>query len=152
MATSAVSDKLWKTGDYSDLTIRCGSREWKVHKAVLCTQCEFFEAACNGRFKEAGTNTIEMHEDDPQAIELMLLALYGYNYAEKCAADTDTSLKCHASLVPISPTGAWTSNEFANAVDTVYAKGDTAGEQLKATVIKIIIDNATTLLHDEAGR
>lgn len=34
------------TGLYSDLTLRCGSKDFKVHKAVVCAQSEFFANAC----------------------------------------------------------------------------------------------------------
>ena len=31
---------------YSDLTIVCGERRFRVHKVIVCTQSEFFRAAC----------------------------------------------------------------------------------------------------------
>lgn len=34
------------TGLYSDLTLRCGSKGFKVHKAVVCAQSDFFSDAC----------------------------------------------------------------------------------------------------------
>lgn len=43
--------KLLNDGIYSDFTIRCGGREWHVHKAIVCPQSETFDAAVNGRFK-----------------------------------------------------------------------------------------------------
>lgn len=39
------------SGKYSDLTLTCGSRSWKVHKGVLCLQSDFFAKACDGDFK-----------------------------------------------------------------------------------------------------
>ena len=39
------------SGKYSDLTLTCGSRSWKVHKGVLCLQSDFFAKACDGNFK-----------------------------------------------------------------------------------------------------
>lgn len=34
------------TGLYSDLTLRCGSKDFWVLKAVVCAQSEFFANAC----------------------------------------------------------------------------------------------------------
>lgn len=39
------------SGKYSDLTLTCGSRSWKVHKGVLCLQSDFFAKACDGDFR-----------------------------------------------------------------------------------------------------
>lgn len=43
--------KLLETEEYSDLVVRCGNVELKVHKAVVCTGCEFFKGAVEGGFK-----------------------------------------------------------------------------------------------------
>lgn len=42
---------LLASGKYSDLTLTCGTRHWKVHKSVLCLQSDFFAKACDGNFK-----------------------------------------------------------------------------------------------------
>lgn len=36
---------------YTDLTVTCGEREWKLHKSIVCLQCDFFDKACDGRLK-----------------------------------------------------------------------------------------------------
>ena len=43
----------FRSGAYSDLTIRCGDgREFKVHKDIVCPQSQFFAKAVEeGRFK-----------------------------------------------------------------------------------------------------
>ncbi|KAK3338099.1 hypothetical protein B0H65DRAFT_477731 [Neurospora tetraspora] len=42
---------LYSSGEYSDLVISCGGRKYHVHRAIVCTQSEFFSAACRGSFK-----------------------------------------------------------------------------------------------------
>ena len=42
---------LYKDEKYSDLTVSCGPRTFKLHRAVVCPQSPFFEKACSGGFK-----------------------------------------------------------------------------------------------------
>lgn len=35
---------------YSDITIHCGSEEYKLHRAIICPRSTFFTAACSGEF------------------------------------------------------------------------------------------------------
>ena len=45
------SDRSFGDDKYADLTVKCASREWKVHRVVVCRQCDFFASCCNGQFK-----------------------------------------------------------------------------------------------------
>lgn len=42
---------LLSSGDYSDMTIRCRGREFKTHRAVVCSQSPFFKTALSSNFK-----------------------------------------------------------------------------------------------------
>ncbi|RGP74637.1 amino acid transport gap1 [Fusarium sporotrichioides] len=72
--------KLLKTGAYSDLTITCGTDKYAVHKAIVCSRSSFFAAACDGELKEAKTGEIDLPEDDPVAVKMMIRYLYTQNY------------------------------------------------------------------------
>ncbi|RMX80324.1 hypothetical protein D0869_07633 [Hortaea werneckii] len=91
---------LLDTGEYSDLTIKCGLRTFKVHKAIVCARSEYFAAACKpDAFKEGATGTIKLQStadpnvakddpslDDPAAVKLMIdfLYLHDYELIETC--------------------------------------------------------------------
>ena len=42
---------LFSTGQYSDFTIICKDREFKVHKMVICPNSDFFRAIAKGSFQ-----------------------------------------------------------------------------------------------------
>jgi hypothetical protein len=39
------------SGNFSDLVLKCGDKEWKLHKSVVCCQSKFFHEACSGDFQ-----------------------------------------------------------------------------------------------------
>jgi hypothetical protein len=42
---------LLSSGAFSDLTLTCGGKQFKVHKVVLCTQSAVFRKLLDGKFK-----------------------------------------------------------------------------------------------------
>ena len=76
----ARNNILWESAEYSDLTIRCGSREFKVHRAIVCPGSHYFSTACNGQFKEGRTRIIELKEDDPPTVHRILRYFYNLDY------------------------------------------------------------------------
>lgn len=75
-----TNQSLYKTGKYSDLTIKCQGKTWKCHQAIICPQSKPLAAALNGSFKEATTREIDLEEEDPDIVKLMLDFLYRGDY------------------------------------------------------------------------
>lgn len=42
--------QLYRAGEFSDLLLRCGGREFHIHKAIVCPRSRFFARACAGEF------------------------------------------------------------------------------------------------------
>ncbi|KAF2221711.1 hypothetical protein BDZ85DRAFT_282857 [Elsinoe ampelina] len=93
---------------YSDLTITCGSKVFNVHKAVVCTQSRYFEAAVKDCFQEGteskitldrGENVEDISRDDHEdAIQCMIDFLYGKPQYHCRGQSEDTSLSWLAVL------------------------------------------------------
>ncbi|KAL8913676.1 MAG: hypothetical protein Q9171_001526 [Xanthocarpia ochracea] len=76
-----------RSGKYSDLTITCKGRTFKVHRHVLCMASKFFAAACDGEFQEAEQRKINLSDDDPDAVVRMLAYLYTSTYDDEDGSD-----------------------------------------------------------------
>ncbi|KAK6332981.1 hypothetical protein TWF718_010807 [Orbilia javanica] len=73
-------EDLLKSGKYSDFTIKCGSKEWKVHRAVICPQSEYFRIVCDSNFKEKFEAELDLSEESPFDVENILKFLYMGEY------------------------------------------------------------------------
>lgn len=71
---------LYQSGDYSDLTLSCGGKDYKLHKSIVCPRSDFFAAACRGHFKEAREGSISLPEDDARIVDLMIYYFYHLDY------------------------------------------------------------------------
>jgi len=79
---SNVLPDLLKSGQFSDLTVKCNSKSFKVHRCIVCPQSAFFSKALNGEFKEASSQVVDLHDDDPLIVEKMLCYLYEGDYED----------------------------------------------------------------------
>ncbi|KXT13463.1 hypothetical protein AC579_4250 [Pseudocercospora musae] len=70
--------RLWKTGEYSDLTIMTVDRQFKVHKNIICPASCYFKAVCSEELNETPPNSIGVSEP-ASVIKELLRAIYGYS-------------------------------------------------------------------------
>ncbi|KAK5172631.1 uncharacterized protein LTR77_002751 [Saxophila tyrrhenica] len=91
MATSNVHHEalveelteLMKSGKYTDLTTKCGNREWHVHKAIVCTASCVIATECDGEMKEGLSGVIEQEEFDEETVDRMITYVYTRSYTVK---------------------------------------------------------------------
>ncbi|KAF2867319.1 hypothetical protein BDV95DRAFT_550982 [Massariosphaeria phaeospora] len=73
--------KLYATSSYSDLNITCGDDTHQVHKAIVCSGSEFLARAVKFRVgKEHEDGKIDLPDDDPQTISILIKFLYEGDY------------------------------------------------------------------------
>ncbi|KAL2270576.1 hypothetical protein VTJ83DRAFT_2760 [Remersonia thermophila] len=83
---------------WTDMTIRCGGREFQAHRAVVCTQSQFFDLALSGPFREAQTGVVDLPEDDPDILERFLEFLYTGTYQDDLVTQTLQDEVCLMSV------------------------------------------------------
>ncbi|EUC29999.1 hypothetical protein COCCADRAFT_39729 [Bipolaris zeicola 26-R-13] len=98
------------SGEYSDLTIKCGNDVHKVHKMILCTQSDFFAGAVRFPGKESEQSNIDLPEDEPAIIKLIMGYFYTGDY------------KCDPQDLPDFPSSfvAFCKKTFRNKEDEFY--------------------------------
>ena len=72
--------ELWRTGEGSDLTIKCEGREFKVHKLIVSAASPTLKAACQNGMLESETGVIEHKTFDADTVERMLEFIYTRDY------------------------------------------------------------------------
>ncbi|KFY17915.1 hypothetical protein V492_00295 [Pseudogymnoascus sp. VKM F-4246] len=91
--------KCLETGAFSDLIITCGNKTWNAHRVVVCPKSSFFRAACNGNFKEAATGVINLEDDNPLVVKLMMEYFYKDWYTiGKLPAGSPSTLSVHIQV------------------------------------------------------
>ncbi|KAH6873632.1 hypothetical protein B0T10DRAFT_449832 [Thelonectria olida] len=94
-----------QTGIYSDLTVRCGNKEYPVHKVLACTRFPFLAKACDGPYEEGRSGVIDLSDDDHDAVDSMICYLYN-GYYPRIESGTTVSVA--------QPPGSksWTVDDF----------------------------------------
>lgn len=106
------SDRLFETSAFSDYTIQCRDKLYKVHKSII-SACPAFECALKHDFKvrtstsrpeltsgvadchqENHANIFTMDDDDPIAVEHLLKHLYGFSHP----AAESLSFEAHCNI------------------------------------------------------
>ena len=94
----AANLRLFLSGDFADIIVKCQNREWKVHRAIICQHSRYFETMCKSGFivrssrpqYERCSNSRLLgkhHERDyltrrrTAMVERMLLYLYASDYS-----------------------------------------------------------------------
>ncbi|CAD0085118.1 unnamed protein product, partial [Aureobasidium vineae] len=153
-----------------DLTITCGSDAYKVHKAIICSQSEFFDLACRkhtdagGEFEEAqsgivdipsrnaGTdaNTTELEDsrwnadvEDPKCVKLMIHYFYHLDYLEIETAKLKEKTRLEEEY---QEAYEHTSEGFANSMIVIYTSTIDNDMELRNVIIEVLNNDMTNLM------
>lgn len=75
---------LFESGLHSDVTLRCGDYEYKMHKSILANRSSVFAGMFDNDFDERRTGVVQVsYEFTPKAIEEMLRFMYTNETSDK---------------------------------------------------------------------
>jgi hypothetical protein len=101
MASSHQASNSFDREAFSDLTIKCGDREFKTHKVYLYRASPYFQKLLdpNSAFREANQSVIELKEDEPDAVRAMLDHVNDLPYDGSFSLnDLPTSVRFHLKV------------------------------------------------------
>ncbi|EMD66038.1 hypothetical protein COCSADRAFT_35975 [Bipolaris sorokiniana ND90Pr] len=91
------------SGAYSDLSIKCGRDTYRVHKVIVCGRAGFFARAIKFGGQEAQTDQIDLPEDDPKTVKLLIQYLYEGEYDPVLPPTTPQT----TTLAVVTPVKHW---------------------------------------------
>lgn len=139
--TVLTSTRAFDSGLYSDLTIECGPRTWRVHRLIVYSASTFFLKAGEGEFKvpktqtqcrpthqlpaltkphsqEAQTKHIKLEEMDPDVLDKVLTFIYkrDYHVDAKNAVTIHPEVYKLADYLDIQPLKSVVRKKFSEAL------------------------------------
>lgn len=126
---STTASTFLRSEKYSDLTIVCQGRQFKVHKAILCPQSELISKMCDIDAQELKTGTIEDKDFDDDTMERMIDFAYKKSY--------------EATRRPKRLPGEGSKDAIPN-IDSLLLEGASA-----TGGVTLPKDESTTSIHDE---
>ncbi|KAI9665417.1 MAG: hypothetical protein M1831_001856 [Alyxoria varia] len=95
---------LLKSGDFSDLQIKCNGKTFKVHKAIVTPHSEYFKRICSSSFKESRTEVIDLEDGWPvDVVNAALRFLYSGRYTESSSnGDSDSKAAFHIAVFKLA--------------------------------------------------
>jgi hypothetical protein len=93
--------------DYSDLIISSASREYKVHKAIVCPRSKVIATRCSDSWRTENSNSdihqpipsMNLREDDAQAVDCMIQFFYRSDYGVRGMEEDPSSVSEEASPI-----------------------------------------------------
>lgn len=111
--------ELLDSGEDSDFTIRCGNRDFPVHRFIIKHKSEYFRVAVGNNFKEGNDGVLDLKETTPAALATAILYCYTNSFPMDCGTKTS-----FAGLVTPAAIGKKEEVAYVRDLMAVYLLAD----------------------------
>ena len=142
-------DSLYESSAHSDVVLKCGSRAFSSHKAILTSRSPVFEAMFSHNLRESRHNEVEIKDLEPDTVRVMLRYIYSghleantNNKELLCAADkyqlTQLKTSCELSLSR--------GIDIASCVELLILADTHTANTLKKAALNFIVTNLQKII------
>ncbi|OQO01476.1 hypothetical protein B0A48_13031 [Cryoendolithus antarcticus] len=147
---------------YSDYTMECEGRKWRIHKAIICPQSEVLAKACDGDFREGIAQCYIFNGVVADAVNAMLSYFYTHDYHDEesrvmlnvrvcylaqqylCTPLKDLACKKLSSCL----SNGWAGEDLVLAIETVYGIDPDGESGVKTCLLEVVREHLDELLSD----
>ena len=142
-------DSLFESSAHSDVALKCGSRTFSCHKAILTCRSPVFEAMFSHNLRESRHNEVEIKDLLPDTVRIMLQYIYSGHLEPNtdnkellCAADkyqlTQLKTACELSLSR--------GIDIASCVELLVLADTHTANTLKKAALNFIVTNLQKII------
>lgn len=91
----ALTKTIMLDEETSDFTVRCETKEFKVHKSFLCSRSPVLRAMILGKMKEAQKNEVFIEDIDAKSLAMMISFIYTGDF--EVSNNTDVQMTARAA-------------------------------------------------------
>lgn len=141
---------LFEQANFSDVTLTCGNREFKMHKSILSARSAVFSAMFESQMLEGISNKVQIEDVDPDVMKEVLRFIYTgkSNSIDKMADLLLAAADKYAleRLKALCEEALCNNLDIENVADTLILADCHSAVQLKYQAIEFINNHATEVI------
>ncbi|PLB35372.1 BTB/POZ domain-containing protein [Aspergillus candidus] len=166
--------RLYQDRRFSDLTLEAGPLKLDVHKAIISSQSDYFQALLSNNWAESTSRTIRLEDDDPESVKAMVQFMYEFDYDDSATDDTSTEevhptifhirvyktadkylipeLKVYAlrKFLTATNTSKKLTTLLPQIIEEAYAATPASDSRLRRAVLELVLSNQDKLIRRDA--
>ncbi|KAK6334672.1 hypothetical protein TWF718_010121 [Orbilia javanica] len=123
---------------FSDVKVTVGEErmQYELHRAIICLQSTFFEAACKEGFLEGNTREINLPDIEPETFEIVATWLYNGGFSIKGKLNTEQFCELYkaADFLGVEPLKRSMMSELARSLKEDIQRKPSDGAAVEKTV------------------